>query len=855
MADANSPVEIYSSATTQADNSSDSPPPMVVAAATDLSSPPLLTPFNQLDAWAVRQDSIAMLMRRVAEYQLQAYGELPGPGWTTGTFFSSFIAAYRATGERWYLKKMQAWAGHLDWAINNPVHADELCPAQSYLDLHFIKKDRAALAELDQRLSQAYFDRREIKPGELHDWDQNTYPFDGAHLWSWADALYMAPPVLARMGKATGDARYYQTLHKLYWPAVAKLYDADAQLLFRDQLPKSAQLRSPSGQKIFWGRGMGWVMAGLARTIDYLDDKDPEKKRYLALFQQLSFSLLHYQQNDGLWRSALTEPGWYTTKETSASAFFTYALAKGVNEGWLPRQYFLPSLLKAWSGLAASIEPSGKLGYSQIVAGSPHEVRARDSVDYAAGALILAGAQMLKLNAHKSLLDLSSAPFQPRFVAANAQWPASSSQPVIKQQAVFFALHNTLKKHEPAQHEPESELPQTQAAISAFTGGQWPNVSAYARKQKILNQAAAMDSAALLSTEDQQLLALYNVSSGSGASGQLLQRKIKLPTWSPMVLQAEQVSARESRRWLQLHSLKTHAGEPLTLQFFIDEQASLRSSQSTDAGASWSKGAALIHTGASSAENVQLNSVSQGDILHLLLSVYDGPNTGIYYLRLADAQFASADGTPLANLKLPAVINELAPAAVPYLGQNSVSSFKLEDMELYNGRPLIALALSSASSHQWQLLSLNETGAWQTEKLLEFDAKRLAEKINAKNLDVKALDQNSSDGKKAAAEQTAMLINGLSLVPDSNSTLLVSSRVQLDSRSPTYGQALAQDLYQLFKGQFKQGRWHWQQLSFDPLAHQVKPHIVRGDQHALFWQCNRVHNKKIIPSLRMSDQF
>ena len=445
--------------------------------------PANLIPFNQLDAWAYRQDSIATMMRSVAEYQLKSYGQLPGPGWTTGTFYSSFIAAYRVTGDRWFLNEAQKWASHVDWQINHSLDADELCPAQTYLDLHFIKHDDQALAELDARLSKAYFNRQQLDAGELHEWVQEPQAFTGRNLWSWADALYMAPPVLARMGRATGDPRYYQALHSLYWDAVDNLYDPEEHLLFRNSKTDSEQLRSPNDKKVFWSRGMGWVMAGLSRTLPYLDATDPKRERYLALFRELSFSLARYQQSDGLWRSAVNDPEWYATKETSGTAFFVFAMAKGINEGWLERDYFLPIVLKGWSGLAASISPGGKLGYSQLVAGSPHEVRARDSVDYAAGALILAGSEMYKLDALAAMRKLEAQQFKPQIVASDARWPALSNTPVLKHLGVFYSLY---------------QLAGGELALSAFTTSAWPNVSAYARKQKMLSEHGQNSSAALL---------------------------------------------------------------------------------------------------------------------------------------------------------------------------------------------------------------------------------------------------------------------------------------------------------------------------------------------------------------------
>ena len=87
--------------------------------------------------------------------------------------------------------------------------------------------------------------------------------------------------------------------------------------------------------------------------------------------------------------------------ETSGTAFFCYALAWGINNETLDRDTYLPAVQKAWTGLVAKVTPQGRLGYVQKVAGAPGPVNPDDTHEYATGALLLAGEQMLKLQAEK----------------------------------------------------------------------------------------------------------------------------------------------------------------------------------------------------------------------------------------------------------------------------------------------------------------------------------------------------------------------------------------------------------------------------------------------------------------------
>jgi len=93
-------------------------------------------------------------------------------------------------------------------------------------------------------------------------------PQPGFKIWWWADALFMAPPVFARLGNATSDAKYFDAMSTMWWDTTDLLFDPSAGLYFRDAsyLGKTC----PNGQKMFWSRGNGWVVAGIVRDGDAL---------------------------------------------------------------------------------------------------------------------------------------------------------------------------------------------------------------------------------------------------------------------------------------------------------------------------------------------------------------------------------------------------------------------------------------------------------------------------------------------------------------------------------------------------------------------------------------------------------
>lgn len=234
--------------------------------------------------------------------------------------------------------------------------------------------------------------------------------------WWWIDALYMAMPAYAKLGVATGDPTYFEVMYTRYSDTKANraLYDPAESLWYRDETyifdpndptdpydpdPFAPVKHTPLGQKNFWARGNGWVIAALARTLAVLPESDPHYSEYRTMFLAMAAKLKTLQQPDGFWYQSLLEPTYYGGIETSGTAFFTYALAWGINQGLLPRELYLETVQKAWQGLVTlAVQPNGSLGYVQTVGQRPMPPpTATDTADYGVGAFLLAGSEVYKL--------------------------------------------------------------------------------------------------------------------------------------------------------------------------------------------------------------------------------------------------------------------------------------------------------------------------------------------------------------------------------------------------------------------------------------------------------------------------
>lgn len=306
--------------------------------------------------------------------------------WLRATFNIGILATYYTTHETKYLNRLMRWADKNNWMLGADLHnPDDQACGQVYLELYFLKKDPEMIEN-----TQSTFD----KIMENHK--------RGREEWSWSDTLFMAPPTLARLGAATGEKKYFDFMNKMYWDTVEFLFDKEEGLFYRDAqyVPhgNSRIEEVENRKKIFWSRGNGWVMGGIVRILQYLPEDDPYHNRFIQLLQTMTKSITKMQGDDGLWRTNLLNPVQFPAPETSGTAFFCYAIAWGIDQGYLDRETYLPVVKKAWRGLVNAVHPNGKLGWVQLPAHEPGHISPEDTQEYGVGAFLLAGSEVIKLN-------------------------------------------------------------------------------------------------------------------------------------------------------------------------------------------------------------------------------------------------------------------------------------------------------------------------------------------------------------------------------------------------------------------------------------------------------------------------
>ncbi|MGL1959439.1 MAG: glycoside hydrolase family 88 protein [Colwellia sp.] len=338
---------------------------------------------------------VAAVMQKVADWQIEHLRDDVGRekwdnrlnAWTYGALYIGMEKWAKMAPSDKYYQFLLSIAKENNWDLGaEPYHADEQTVGQLYLALYQKYKKPAMLAKTLKR-TKWIKENPSVQPMRL-----NHYKF--TERWTWCDALFMAPPIWAKLANITGDKTYRDWMFAEYVATVNHLYDEEENLFYRDEhfIDKRDQ-----GHKVFWSRGNGWVFGGLTLIIAELPN-GPQKAYFTQLYQDMAKSLIKLQTAKGHWPMSLKAGDLYPTPETSGTAFFTYGLAWGVNNGLLAKDVYLPHIESGWQSLVSHVTKEGLLGFVQPVGAAPGKAWADKSEVYGVGAFLSAGSEIYKLS-------------------------------------------------------------------------------------------------------------------------------------------------------------------------------------------------------------------------------------------------------------------------------------------------------------------------------------------------------------------------------------------------------------------------------------------------------------------------
>ena len=324
--------------------------------------------------------------------------------WDPAAYHTGNMEVYKLLNDEKQLDYTRRWAYHNNWS--GATEADprrwkyatygegkdfvlfgdwQVC-FQTYIDLYNL-----ALANGGTDADNYFMVKRAKEVMHYEAYSKND------DYWWWSDALYMVMPVMTKMYKLTGDTQYLDKLYANLLYADRIMLDEETGLYFRDARYVYPKHKSVNGKKDFWARGDGWVLAGLAKVLQDMPKDYQHYQFFVDKYQKLAKAVAEIQQPEGYWTRSMMDPDHAPGPETSGTAFFTYGMLWGVNNGYLNKKEYKKVIDRAWTYLTeTALQADGKVGYVQPIgerAIPGQTVDANSQANFGVGAFLLAACE------------------------------------------------------------------------------------------------------------------------------------------------------------------------------------------------------------------------------------------------------------------------------------------------------------------------------------------------------------------------------------------------------------------------------------------------------------------------------
>lgn len=277
------------------------------------------------------------------------------PRWTyeQGVVLKAIDEMWYATGDAKYFRHIQkgmdywidALGNHKDYKPDE-YNIDHITPGIAMLMLY-----QATNNEKYKKMAELIRSQLKTHPrtNEGGFWHKQIYPNQ-----MWLDGLYMGEPFYTQYSVVWGEDNFNDIANQFAWmenhardPKTGLLYHAWDESKQQKWADKTTG-RSPHA----WGRAMGWYAMALIDVLEYFPKDDPRRAELIAILNREAEAIAKYQdKTSGTWWDILDLPGKEKNyHESSASAMFVFALAKGVREGYLPEKYWKVAEM-GWAGI------------------------------------------------------------------------------------------------------------------------------------------------------------------------------------------------------------------------------------------------------------------------------------------------------------------------------------------------------------------------------------------------------------------------------------------------------------------------------------------------------------------------
>jgi rhamnogalacturonyl hydrolase YesR len=366
-------------------------------------------PFKVIDRTTGKEITNQTTLNRNADLNQSGNDVISLWGYTSGVTYAAMLKAAEVTGDSRYQKyPIKSMSFYADWlpyfqkidsvygqqknAFEPVLHTRSLddCGAMgaALIKIYNVNKDPRLLPIINHIADYISNKQFRLSDGTLARQRPQAQSV-------WADDAYMCIPFLAQMGKLTGDKKYYDDavhqilqFRKYLWRPDKKLFDHGVNIHCADD------------PNYYWARANGWVMMAMVELLDVLPESYKERNEIIQLLRAHVQGVAELQGKNGLWYNLLDKNDSY--EETSASAMFVYAIAHGINKGWVDYTYG-PVAQSGWNALTTKVTEKGEVEgtcwgttfANDIVYYYHRPASAAASHGY--GPVIFAGAEMLAL--------------------------------------------------------------------------------------------------------------------------------------------------------------------------------------------------------------------------------------------------------------------------------------------------------------------------------------------------------------------------------------------------------------------------------------------------------------------------
>lgn len=212
----------------------------------------------------------------------------------------------------------------------------------------------------------------------------------------WLDDLFMSVPALAQMGALTGEQAYVDDAVKQILNFSDRMFNDRKGLFMHGWI-----MGMEEHPEFYWARANGWAIMALVELLEVLPEDYPKRGRLLNLLHKHIRGLATFQSPMGFWHQLIDQNDSFL--ETSATAIYTYAIARAINRGYVDAKVYGPMVCLAWNAVASKVNTQGRVEGTCVGTGmgfDPAFYYYRPVSPFAAhgyGPTLLAGAEMIIL--------------------------------------------------------------------------------------------------------------------------------------------------------------------------------------------------------------------------------------------------------------------------------------------------------------------------------------------------------------------------------------------------------------------------------------------------------------------------